>query len=118
MSISEDDLLKSGSSTDAVRIPDDHGGGFMASVEVNHQLHCLVSCYNWHLCTFFDIILISHEQNFLRKSTFLNYPYYEDKAAEYKDTPSIVRIHLGLSMPRILSCGRYYDVHRFDRSLR
>ena len=52
MSISEDDLLKSGSSTDAVRIPDDYGGGFMVSVEVHHQLHCLVSCCDWHSCTF------------------------------------------------------------------
>ena len=49
MSISEEDLVKSGSSTDAVRIPDDYGGGFMVSVEVHHQLHCLVSCCNWHI---------------------------------------------------------------------
>ena len=61
MRISEEDLLRSGSLTDAVRIPDDYGGGFMASVEVNHQLHCLVSCCNWHRCTFFDEILISQE---------------------------------------------------------
>ena len=47
MSISEEDLLKSGSSTDAARIPDDYGGGFMVSVEVHHQLHCLVSCCDW-----------------------------------------------------------------------
>ena len=61
MSISEEDLLKSGSSTDAVRIPEDYGGGFMVSVEVHHQLHCLVSCCDCDLCTFLDRILIAWE---------------------------------------------------------
>ena len=61
MSISEEDLLKSGSSTDAVRIPDDYGGGFMVSVEVHHQLHCLVSYFDWHFCTFLGRVLISCE---------------------------------------------------------
>ena len=84
MRISEEDLLRSGSLTDAVSIPDDYGGGFMAFVEVNHQSHCLVSCCNWHRCTCFDQILISQQQIFLRKSTFLDYPYYKDKVGEYE----------------------------------
>lgn len=41
-SISEDDVIKAGKTTDSIRISDEFGGGFMASVEVNHQLHCLV----------------------------------------------------------------------------
>jgi len=43
MRISEEQLLKSGFSPDSVRFPEEYGGGFMASLEVNHQLHCLVS---------------------------------------------------------------------------
>jgi len=42
MSISEEEVLQAGKTTDAIRIPEEFGGGFMASVEVNHQLHCVV----------------------------------------------------------------------------
>lgn len=42
MSISETDLLSAGYSKDSVKLPDEYGGGYMASLEVNHQLHCLV----------------------------------------------------------------------------
>ena len=43
MSITEEEVLKIGKTTDAIKIPSQFGGGYMASVEVNHQLHCLVS---------------------------------------------------------------------------
>ena len=47
----------------------------------------------------------------MRKSSFLDYPYYEDKSIEYTDGPAIVRIHLGLSMPKVLSCAGYSKAH-------
>jgi len=39
-------LLRTGEkpSPSMVRYPDEYGGGYMASVEVIHQLHCIVSC--------------------------------------------------------------------------
>lgn len=45
MSISQGKVLKAGKTTDAIRKPEEFGGGFMASVEVNHQLHCVVISY-------------------------------------------------------------------------
>lgn len=45
MSISEGEVLKAGKTTDAIRITEEFRGGFMASVEVNHQLHCVVISY-------------------------------------------------------------------------
>lgn len=43
MSATEEDVLKMGKTKDAVKIPSEYGGGYMASLEVNHQLHCMVS---------------------------------------------------------------------------
>ena len=40
------------------------------------------------------------------------------KAIEYTDRLSTVRVHLGLSIPKVPSCARYNDGHRYDRSLR
>jgi hypothetical protein len=39
-------LLRTGEkpSPAMARYPDEYGGGYMATVEVIHQLHCLVSC--------------------------------------------------------------------------
>jgi len=71
MSISEEELIKSGFNTDSVRLPEQLGGGYMASVEINHQLHCL---------------------NFLRKA--LHRDYYEFKTLEFTDHPHMVQIHL------------------------
>ena len=41
MSVSEDVVLRSGETKDAVRLPPEMGGGYLAWAEVNHQLHCL-----------------------------------------------------------------------------
>lgn len=48
----------------------------MASVEVLHQLHCL---------------------NMLRQATYEE--YYRDKAGPWKDSPQILRYHLGMGSP-------------------
>ncbi|KAJ6032643.1 hypothetical protein N7540_003375 [Penicillium herquei] len=45
ISLSEEDLLKGGKTTDAVRIPDIWGGGYLASLEFTHQIHCV--CIAW-----------------------------------------------------------------------
>ena len=45
MAISEEDLLKAGKTTDAIRPPDKWGGGYMASLEFTHQIHCVVCFY-------------------------------------------------------------------------
>ncbi|KAJ6036866.1 hypothetical protein N7540_001145 [Penicillium herquei] len=71
MSISEDDVLKAGKTTDAIQIPQKWGGGYMASLEVNHQLHCV---------------------NFLRKSLFRD--YYQTRSVEFSDHPEMIHTHL------------------------
>lgn len=51
ISVSESDVIKSGSTKDAVRVPEEFGGGYMATLEITHQLHCLVSSLyllGWH----------------------------------------------------------------------
>lgn len=45
MSVLPEELIKSGSDTDSVRVPEMLGGGYMASLEITHQLHCLV-CFS------------------------------------------------------------------------
>ena len=58
----------------------------MASVESLHQLHCL---------------------NMLRQASYED--YYKDKAAPWKDSPQVLRNHLGTSsLP-------YYDSQRHSR---
>ncbi|KAK0391437.1 hypothetical protein NLU13_0938 [Sarocladium strictum] len=71
ISVSESDILKSGSTKDAIQIPEEFGGGYMATLEVTHQLHCL---------------------NFLRMAS--HWEYYQYKAVEFSDEPSMVRTHL------------------------
>lgn len=41
MSVTDEDMDKIGHSKDSVRLPPESGGGFMGSLEVNHQLHCV-----------------------------------------------------------------------------
>ena len=72
-SSTEEEVLKSGGSSDDVRLPEELGGGYMTSVEVVHQLHCL---------------------NLIRKMT--HYDYYKDKAIEFRDPPHTVRLHVGM----------------------
>ena len=56
----------------SVKLAPEIGGGYMASVESLHQLHCL---------------------NMLRQATYED--YYRDKAGPWEDSPQILRYHLG-----------------------
>ncbi|KAF3385022.1 hypothetical protein F1880_001844 [Penicillium rolfsii] len=69
-SISHEELARIGGSVDDVRLPDELGGGYMASDMYTHELHCL---------------------NFLRKAT---YPEYYNKSHGFTDLPHVVRLHL------------------------
>ncbi|MCJ1391221.1 hypothetical protein MMC18_004083 [Xylographa bjoerkii] len=71
MGISAEEALAVGGTLDDARLPEEMGGGYMASVEVVHQLHCL---------------------NFLRKATHQD--YYQSRALEFQDPPHTVRVHL------------------------
>jgi hypothetical protein len=51
----EEQLLKSGFSPDSVRLPEEYGGAFMATLEVNYQLYCLVSASLLPLVKFLPI---------------------------------------------------------------
>lgn len=77
-SISREELVRIGGSVDDVRLPDDLGGGYMASDMYTHELHCL---------------------NFLRKAT---YPEYYNQSHGFTDLPHVVRLHLGMTkfLPR------------------
>ncbi|KAJ5689013.1 hypothetical protein N7462_003405 [Penicillium macrosclerotiorum] len=68
--ISQEELIRIGGSVDDVRLPDDLGGGYMASDMYTHELHCL---------------------NFLRKAT---YPEYYNQSHGFTDLPHVVRLHL------------------------
>lgn len=73
ISIDEETLLAvNGSTENSVKLAPELGGGYMASVEVLHQLHCL---------------------NMLRQATYED--YYRDKAEPWEDPPQILRYHLG-----------------------
>ena len=91
MSISEEDVLKVGKTTEAIRIPPEFGGGFMASVEVNHQLHCVVSESCASISAMSQALI--RRQNFLRKS--LHRDYYQNRSVEFSDEPEMVATHLG-----------------------
>ncbi|KAI1383943.1 uncharacterized protein F4822DRAFT_56151 [Hypoxylon trugodes] len=72
ISISEETLYAVNASAKySVKLAPEIGGGYMASVEVLHQLHCL---------------------NMLRQATYED--YYKDKAEPWKDSPQTLRYHL------------------------
>jgi len=72
INISEDVLRAVNASVEySVKLAPEIGGGYMASVEALHQLHCL------------DI---------LRQATYED--YYKDKAEPWKDSPQTLRYHL------------------------
>ncbi|KAJ5777172.1 hypothetical protein N7520_000418 [Penicillium odoratum] len=56
----------------SVQLTEEIGGGYMGSVEVLHQLHCL---------------------NMLRQASYED--YYRDKPGPWEDSPEILRFHLG-----------------------
>lgn len=71
-SISLEQLLKIGGSPTDVRLPEEFGGGYMASDMYTHELHCL---------------------NFIRKAT---YPEYYKESHGFTDLPHVVRMHIGM----------------------
>ena len=42
MGLSDEVMEKIGHSKDSVRLPPESGGGYMANLEVHHQIHCVV----------------------------------------------------------------------------
>lgn len=73
INISEETLHAVNASVEySVKLAPEIGGGYMASVEALHQLHCL---------------------NMLRQATYED--YYRDKAEAWQDSPQILRYHLG-----------------------
>lgn len=60
------------------------GGGYMASVEALHLLHCL---------------------NMLRQATYED--YYKDKPGPWEDSPQVLRFHLGESERSYEGRGMY-----------
>ncbi|KAG1852833.1 hypothetical protein DFJ58DRAFT_399084 [Suillus subalutaceus] len=71
--MTREEMLKAGTTDllSKVRYPDKIGGGYMASLESAHQLHCV---------------------NLLRKASWLE--YYEPTDISFQNTPEIVRLHL------------------------
>ena len=73
INISEETLhAVNASAPSSVKLAPEIGGGYMASVEALHQLHCL---------------------NMLRKATYED--YYQDKPGPWEDSPQTLRYHLG-----------------------
>ncbi|KAH7919151.1 hypothetical protein BV22DRAFT_876521 [Leucogyrophana mollusca] len=68
-----DQMLRAGevNSPSKVKYPEKYGGGFMATLESTHQLHCL---------------------NLLRKASWLE--YYESIEPSFQNTPEVIRMHL------------------------
>ncbi|KAL8626496.1 hypothetical protein Q9189_007809 [Teloschistes chrysophthalmus] len=82
MSVSEEEVLRAGKTTEAIRIPERFGGGFLASVEVQHHLHCVLN--------------LTPTQNFLRKSLFSPAYYHPPSphaSLEFTDPPSTIATH-------------------------
>ncbi|KAG1810691.1 uncharacterized protein BJ212DRAFT_1378162 [Suillus subaureus] len=71
--MTHEEMLKAGATNlrSKVRYPDKVGGGYMASLEYAHQLHCV---------------------NLLRKASWLE--YYEPADISFQTTPETVRLHL------------------------
>ncbi|EXJ72558.1 uncharacterized protein A1O5_03704 [Cladophialophora psammophila CBS 110553] len=71
-----DEAKKSGLELDRVMVGEDYGGpGYVAFVEVTHQIHCL---------------------NLLRRGLWFNYEYYQSHSiGEFADGDRIVKLHIG-----------------------
>ncbi|OAP65240.1 hypothetical protein AYL99_01212 [Fonsecaea erecta] len=74
--LSVDEAKKSGLELDRVMVGEDYGGpGYVAFVEVTHQIHCL---------------------NLLRRGLWFNYEYYQShNIGEFADGDRIVKLHIG-----------------------
>ena len=71
-----------------VKFLEEDGGGFMASYEMSHQLHCLVS-----LLSMLPSQIPIAFQNLLRKYTYRE--YYQDSDNSFHDKADTFRAHLG-----------------------
>ncbi|KAG2127970.1 hypothetical protein DEU56DRAFT_819681 [Suillus clintonianus] len=71
--MTREEMLKAGETDlrSKVRYPDSIGGGYMVSLEVGHQLHCV---------------------NLLRKASWVD--YYGPIDISFQDSPKILRLHL------------------------
>ena len=90
--ITEVDLKRIGKTIDAVKYHPDHGHDYVASLEVFHQLHCLVRILYTVSCSVYrrsSKLMIY--QNFLRKYSYLEYYTEED---HLKQPAGDVRDHL------------------------
>ena len=80
LSISRAELLQIGAPLDSVELPAELGGGYLASVEAIHQLHCL---------------------NLLREASY--WDYYKTRATAWRDSSETLRLHLGMcNLPALL----------------
>jgi hypothetical protein len=101
ISITDEEVRRLGKDPDyTIRWPEVYGGGHVASVEVFHHLHCLVSIRLQALRRFEHAIefvspavLTENSQNFLRKSTYRD--YYDDIEPSFAESTSDVRRHQG-----------------------
>ncbi|KAI9803591.1 MAG: hypothetical protein M1825_001934 [Sarcosagium campestre] len=69
--VDDETMRKIGHSDISVRVPEKYGGGFMASLETFHQLHCV---------------------NLIRQYTYKE--YYQDRSSSFKDPPELLRTHV------------------------
>ncbi|KAE8441798.1 hypothetical protein EG329_004311 [Mollisiaceae sp. DMI_Dod_QoI] len=75
MIVSEDVGVRSGIPPGNAKLPLKNGGGFIAMVQVFHQLHCL---------------------NLLRKAAWFNYDYYSNIGEhEFANSPEVLQMHVG-----------------------
>lgn len=72
MRLSKNQVKGIKASTDAAEYTEDIGGGYLATLEVFHGLHCL---------------------NMLRQATYMD--YYLPKKPEWREDPETLRFHLG-----------------------
>jgi len=87
MSLSSEEMIKADLSTNYARLPAEFGGGYMAAIEVFHQIHCV---------------------NYLRKSLFFNYEYYSSLGEhEFRDSPDMVKRHLSMFSELISAIHSY-----------
>lgn len=73
---------------------DEDGGGYMTTMEVTHQLHCLVSLVR---VLSRAVTHLTSLQNLLRKSTY--YDYYKSMADPLlRSSPDQYRLHLSMTL--------------------
>ena len=74
----------------AAKLPSTQGGGYFASLDVFHQLHCLVS----FLPSFSYVTKADYPQNMIRKFTYLD--YYRDQLRQHNPSMEVLEHHKGM----------------------